>query len=761
MWHLWFLAAGVLHAPLYSSPPPVALLLASACALLVLSRRLWFSLPACVLAGLAFGSWQLQQKSSAQLPAEFEQQVFDLRFQVVSIPNRSGRSQVFLAQVLELRCGGRCPQLMNGRLRLSWYQSPQTPSGWQTLGAGQIWQAQVKLRRPRGFVNPGGFDYHAWLLAQDVIATGYLTRAGEYLGESFSLAAERSAIESRLAEQHASPYRRFWSALLIGEQAAIEQADWATLQATGTVHLLVISGLHISLVATWCFFLGALAARCAGLLHRGSNLWLMHCLPPVCASLGAAYYAALAGFTIPTQRALVACLVLMLCRLFGLNFSAFTLLGMAALAVGLMEPFAWMSSGFWLSFLAVAVLFYSLGGRGQVSAVGALVRAQMVLSVGLLLPLLALGQGTSLLSPIANLVAVPVVSVILTPLLLVAALCSGILPQVTQWLLPWMDWIFGYLWGFLEWVQARPVSLWWPAKPLSPVESGVAAMGVVLLLAPAGLQVRCLGAVWLCLALLPKPDADYLLRLTVLEVGQGTAVVLETPGQTWLYDTGPQFSEDFDAGSRIIAPYLRSRGVKDLSLMISHGDMDHAGGAAGIVSAFPIERLLYGEPLATLPGLGEPCHRGQSWQQGPVNWRVLWPPDSSKTGNNASCTLLLTLNPNTEPVRLLLPGDIDSRVEMQLLADLQAPVDWVLAPHHGSNSSSSLVFVRQLAARHVVFSAGFNNRYGHPHPRVVQRWRQAGAELYNTATDGALVFTWRSSGLEVERLRQSRRRLWH
>lgn len=755
MWHLWFLAAGVLHAPVYSSPPPLAVLLTIACVLLAFSRRLWSSLPACLLLGLAFGSWHLQQKCARQLLPEFEQQVFDLSFQVVSIPRQSGRSQVFLARVSESHCSGHCPQLDKGLMRLSWYQN------LQTVQSGQLWRAQVKLRRPRGFINPDGFDYHAWLLAQDVIATGYIARQGEYLGESFAWATERSQIETMLAANHASPYRRFWAALLIGEQAEIKAADWSVLQATGTVHLLVISGLHISLAATWCFVLGALVARFAGLLQPGSNLRLMHYLPPLSACLGAIYYAALAGFTIPTQRAMVACLVLMFCRLLGLNFSPFTLLGMAALVVGVLEPFAWTNSGFWLSFLAVAVLFYSLGGRGRMNAGSALVRAQLVLSIGLLLPLLSLGQGTSLVSPIANLIAVPVVSVVLVPLLLVATVCSGLLPQVAVFLLQLMDWIFGNLWWFLEWVQGWPISLWWPTKTLSAVELAIAVIGTVLLLAPSGLQVRCLGGVWVFLALLPRPEQDFLLRMTVLDVGQGTAVVVETPQQTWLYDTGPQFSEQFDAGSRIVAPYLRGRGVKNLNLIISHGDMDHAGGAEGIFSAFSIDQFLYGEPLPTFSDRGRPCRAGQIWQQDQVTWNVLWPHDSSVNGNNASCTVLLTVPTVSGDVRVLLPGDIDRHVEAQLLADLQAPVDWVLAPHHGSNSSSSINFVRQLAAQHVVFSAGFNNRYGHPHPRVIQRWEAVDAELYNTATDGALIFTWHSDGVKVERVRQTLRRLWH
>jgi competence protein ComEC len=759
VWHIWFLAAGVLQAPFYQTPLPWAPLLLAALSLYVVSRRAWATLPACLLLGLAFGTWHLQLKCNAQLAPQFERQSFDLIFQIVSIPRDGDRAQVFLARVKEVFCTeGVCPeelQLRSGRVRLSWYGNSKE------LEPGQIWRAQAKLRRPRGMVNPDGFDYHAWLLAQDVIATGYISRPGEYLGESFVWSSVRHGVDTQLARTHSSPYRRFWSALLIGEQSLMTQADWATLQATGTVHLLVISGLHIGLAATGCFLIGAVLARIMTLLHSGSNLRWMHYLPPLCACLGAISYAALAGFSIPTQRALVACLAIMSCRILGLHFSAFTLLGLAALAVAVTEPFASMSSGFWLSFLAVTVLFYCFGGRKRANAAGVVVRTQLILALGLLLPLLMFGQGASLVSPLANLVAVPVVSLVMVPLLLIAALCSQVLPELSSLLMQVLDWIFGWLWWFLEWMRDWPVPLWWPATALSPLTVLLAAVGVVLLLAPAGLQLRCLGGVWIFLALFIRPQPDFLLRLTVLDVGQGTAVLLETPGETWLYDTGPKFSEQFDAGSRIVAPYLRSRGVRQLNLIVSHDDMDHAGGAAGIDAAFRLSRVLYGEPVTTLPELGEPCRAGQSWWQDQVLWQVLWPVDGTQEGNSASCTLLLTVATDQGAIRLLLPGDIDRKVEAQLLEQFPEGVDWVLAPHHGSNSSSSLVFVRQLAARHVVFSAGFNNAYGHPHPRVVQRWETGGATLYNTATDGALVFTWRAQGLEVERLRHSRRRLWH
>jgi DNA internalization-related competence protein ComEC/Rec2 len=757
--YLWSFAAGIIHIPVYSFPWSVPLLSCAALGCLLLSRyqKIFMGALACAFLGMALGSWNLQRLCAAQLSPQFDQSVHTITFTIVSIPRKSPASQAFVAEINDVGCvGAECPmELLQRRVRLSWYRAQHD------LQTGQIWQGPVKLRRPRGTVNLHGFDYHAWLLAQDVVATGSVRKA-EHIGERWTWAGYRATLLESLLDSGESPYRRFWAALLIGEQSEISQDDWARLQATGTVHLLVISGLHVGLVAGWCFLLGAVFGRILGCCHRGSNALVMQWLPPLLACAGAAYYAALAGFSIPTIRALVACLALMLCRVFGLNLSPFTLLGVALAVVGLNEPLAWESAGFWLSFLAVALLFYVFSGRRQQKPLRAFLVTQPIMAVGLMLPLWLSGQSASLSAPVANLVAVPVVSFLLVPGLLLSALIHPVIPAAAYWLLRGMDQVFTWLWWWLGMLQDLPVLLWWPSHQLTTLDLLLIGAGVVLLLAPAGLRVRGIGALWLVIALGAVQRPDYLLRVTVMDVGQGQAVILQTPGKTWLYDAGPAFSDNFDAGSRIVAPYLRHLGVRQLDLMISHADLDHAGGAQSIATAFRVDRLIVGETLDTLPGAGELCRQGQSWQEDSVTFTIVWPPEDHRlSGNNSSCVLLVEVPTEDGVARLLLPGDVDRSVERKLLEVLADPVDWVLAPHHGSNSSSSYRLLYRLRPQHVVFSAGYKNRYGHPHPKVEQRYAEMGTASYNTATDGALVFTWRPDGLEVAKAREQRVRLWH
>lgn len=760
MLYLWSFAAGIIHIPVYSFPWSVPLLAGATLLCLVLSRWKIAVAPvfACGFLGMAIGSWNLQRICDAQLSPQFDQSIQRITFTIISIPRKNPTAQSFLARVDAIDCAGdECPiELRQRRIRLSWYRAQEN------LQAGQIWQGTVKLRRPRGLVNPHGFDYHAWLLAQDVVATGSVRKADQ-IGNRWTWAGYRAALMDDLLSESDSAYRRFWAALLIGEQSEISQQDWARLQATGTVHLLVISGMHIALVAGWCFFLGSMLGRVLGCCHRGSNALIMQWLPPVLACAGAAFYAALAGFSIPTIRALTACLALMLCRVWGVNLSPFTLLGGAVAVVGLSEPLAWESAGFWLSFLAVALLFYVFSGRKTQKPLQAFLLTQPMMALGLTLPLWLNGQGASLTGPLANLVAVPVVSFVLVPALLIAALVQPLLPGVTRWLVTLLDRIFDWLWWCLGFFQDIPASLWWPGHTLGNLDLILLATGVLLLLAPAGLMVRGIGVLWLLIALNTEDRPDYLLRLTVMDVGQGQAVVIQTPGKTWLYDTGPAFSDQFDAGSRIVAPYLRHLGVRRLDLMVSHADLDHAGGAQGVVSALRVDKLMYGEPLDLVPERSERCTQGQTWQEGAVSFSILWPPEShSYSGNNSSCVLLLELSlPQGVVTRLLLPGDVDRSVEYQLLEWLPQPVAWVLAGHHGSQSSSSYRLLYRLRPEHAVFSAGYKNRYGHPHPKVEQRYAEVDAQTYNTATDGAVIFTWREQGLEVIKARERWPRLWH
>jgi competence protein ComEC len=547
---------------------------------------------------------------------------------------------------------------------------------------------------------------------------------------------------------------------LIGEKSDISQKDWDTLQATGTVHLLVISGLHIGLIATWGFMLGALAGRLLGCLHRGSNALVMQLIPPLLACACGAFYAALAGFSIPTVRALTACLALMLCRASGVTLSPFILLGIAVVMVGINEPLAWQNAGFWLSFLAVALLFYVYTGRPKQVPVRVFFSTQLMMAIGLTLPLWLVGQGTSMVGPASNLVAVPVVSFVLVPALMVVALIHPLLEGLAVWLLQWMDQVFTWMWLWLDLLQTLPAALWWPTHTLTTLDLLLVGAGVVLLLAPAGLSVRGIGGLWLLMALASPSEPDYLLRATVMDVGQGQAVILQMPGQTWLYDAGPAFSESFDAGSRILAPHLRRLGVHRLNMMVSHADLDHAGGAAAVLATFDVERLMAGERLEGTR-TEEPCRQGQTWQVDSVTLSILWPPSDAYTGNNSSCVLLVEFLAAEERVRLLLLGDVDRGVERELLNVLLEPVDWILAPHHGSNSSSSYRLLYRAQPQHVVFSAGHQNRYGHPHPKVLKRYEEMRATPYNTATDGALVFTWTEDGMAVTKTREREARLWH
>lgn len=758
MFYLWCFAAGLIHIPIYSFPWSIELLLGSALGCVVLARlRLPFvKYFAYVLLGMAVGSWNLQRLCDAQLPPAFDHTSAHLTFKIVSIPKNNPDSAVFLAHVDEVHCAATtvCPDIKNRKVRLSWYR-PKTE-----VAAGQVWRATVKLRRPRGFINPHGFDYHAWLLGQDVVATGSVAKDAVAQGQSRVWAWYREALSDSLLRLSVSENRRFWAALLIGEQSGISQTDWSTLQATGTVHLLVISGMHIGLVAGWCFLLGGFAVRLATFFHRSSNALVGQFIPPLMACVGAGGYAALAGFSIPTVRALVACLALMACRMSGVNLSGFTLLGMALVIVGICEPLAWENAGFWLSFLAVGLLFYVFSARLRQNAFAGFLRTQPIMALGLMLPLLMLGQPFSLTGPVANLVAVPVVSFLLVPGLLIAASVHTVFPVIAEGLLQLMDVIFNWLWIFLQWLESWPAALWWPAKPFSFWALALIAGGTLLVLAPAGLAVRGLGFLWLAAGIFVGEEPDYLLRVTVMDVGQGQAVVLQTPTETWLYDAGPAYSDQFDAGSRIVVPYLRRIGVRQLNMMVSHADLDHAGGVAGVTDAMQLNRVFYGEPLGDLPE-GEFCHQGQAWQAGGVKFFVLWPPAGRhNSGNDSSCALLVEFESAGDTVRLLLPGDISKVSERRLLGQLP-PIDWLLAPHHGSRSSSSYHLLYRARPRHVVFSAGYRNRYGHPHPKIEDRYREIGAELYNTAEDGALVFTWTQRGMEIERARERRAKLWH
>jgi competence protein ComEC len=608
-----------------------------------------------------------------------------------------------------------------GLMRLAWYDGPP-------VNSGERWRLAVKLKRPAGLLNPHAFDYDAWLLAQRIGATGTI-KDGQRLSEARW--AWRAGIRQRLQAVEAHGRNAALAALVLGDGAGLGREDWQVLQDTGTVHLLVISGQHVGLLA------GVVYLLIAGLARYG--LWpnRLPWLPWACglafsAALG---YGLLAGFDVPVRRACVMIGLVLLWRLRFRHLGAWWPLLLALNAVLLLDPLASLQPGFWLSFAAVAVLIFTFGGRlGHWRWWQTWPRAQWLIAIGLGPLLLVLGLPISISGPAANLLAVPWISLVVLPPALLGTLLLP-LPYVGEGLL----WLAG---GLIDWLfkvlglMAGQLPAWVPeAIPLWAWALG--ALGALLLLLPRGVPVRPLG--WPLLLVLMFPPRPLLpegvAEIWQLDVGQGLAILVRTRHHTLLYDSGPRFG-DFDLGERVVVPALRKLGVDGLDLMLlSHADADHAGGALAVVKGLPVARVLSGEPAA-LPAelLAEACESGQRWTWDDVRFQ-LWQWRSAADGNQKSCVLQVEANGE----RLLLTGDIDTAAERVLLdSPLAVPTDWLQAPHHGSRTSSSMALLTALRPKAVLISRGNGNSFGHPHPTVIARYQKRGMAIHDSAEQGAI-----------------------
>ena len=674
------------------------------------------------LALFLFGfSWACLSAQSAlddRLAAELDGRTLWLQGQVVGLPEvRDGVVRFELTAAQSRRAD------LPARLRLAWYAGPE-------LHAGETWRLAVRLKRPHGLVNPQSFDYEAWLLAQRIGATGTV-KTGQRVAAVEGPKAWRDSLRQRLLQVDAQGREGALTALVLGDASGLSAADWRLLQDTGTVHLMVISGQHIGLFATLLYGL------VAGLARLG---WWPRCWPWLpwacaCAFAGALAYGWLAGFEVPVQRACVMVGLVLLWRWRFRHLGVWLPFLIALLAVLLLEPLASLQPGFWLSFGAVAWLIVIFGGRlGAWSWWRTLVRAQWAMALGLLPLLLALGLTVSSSAPLANLFAVPWVGLAVVPLALLGTLLLPV-PMLGEGLL----WLAG---GLLEllFVLLGQMAAWLPAWLPSalPLWSwALVVCGVLVLLLPTGVPLRGMG--WLLLLPLfyspnPRPLPGQA-EVWMLDVGQGTAVLLRTHGHDLLYDAGARFG-DFDMGERVVLPSLRARGVDKLDLMlISHADNDHAGGAQAVARAMPVERVLSGEPRG-LPAVlqASACEAGQSWQWDGVKFAT-WRWAQAADSNQASCVLLVEANGE----RLLLTGDIDSYAEQALLeSEFDVRADWLLVPHHGSRSSSSPAFVRAVAPHAALLSRGHLNTFGHPHAEVIERYAALPARLYDNVELGAV-----------------------
>lgn len=721
---------------------------------------------AAALAGFAWAAAMGQVRLADALPEENEGRDIRVTGIVAGLPQAYENGVRFDFAVEQANAA------VPSRISLAWYRGWRLEESdeWhelQELHAGERWQLTVRLKRPHGNLNPHGFDYEAWLFERGLRATGYVRADdGNRRLEAFvwrpGHAVERLREMVRARFLRALPehdYAGVLVALAVGDQRAIDGGQWQLFARTGLSHLMSISGLHVTMVA-------ALGAWLVSFFWRRRPALMLR-LPAQKAAAAAGWatafaYCLLAGFGVPAQRTLTMLTVVALALWLGRAASGSRVLALALLAVLLLDPWAVLSAGFWLSFGAVALLFFVSAGRlAPRHWLAEWGRAQWAVTLGLLPALLALFQQFSLVSPLANAVAIPAVSFVVTPL----ALAAAVLPFDALLLLAHQ--LLAWLMAFVEWLAELPLAVWQQHAP--PVWAvGLAALGCAWLLLPRGFPARGVGAVLIFPLLLVEPTrpAEGELRLTVLDVGQGLAVHAQTARHDLVYDTGPQFSPDANSGNRILLPYLRAAGVRRLDgLILSHEDKDHSGGALSLIDGLPVawamSSLPADHPFRDAPG-HRPCEYGQAWEWDGVRFEVLHPEaggyEAKRKSNDMSCVLKLTSAHGSA----LLTGDIET-ISEQALSKRQGErlrAEVLLAPHHGSRTSSSPAFLAAVAAKTVVFPVGYRNRFRHPNEAVWRRYEETGAQLLRTDREGAVTVEFAA----LRRLtfeRAARRRYWH
>lgn len=770
----WLAGIGV-HLTQRVLPPPSIHLATMAIGLAagVLARRFtrwrWLALASAAALGWSIAGWHASCRLADVLDPALEGRDLVMAGTVASLPQRGPTGLRFRFDVEEARLDGS-PVTVPRRVALGWYggfdEDPALAGPQAELRAGQRWRFTVRLRQPHGNANPHGFDYELWLFEQRLRATGYVRDAPVLLLERAAghpverlRQSIRDAIERRVADRRTAGVI---AALAVGDQGAIASDDWEVFRATGIAHLVSISGLHVTMFA-W------LAAALIGAAWRRSERAMLALPAPAAARWGgviaAAAYALLAGFGIPAQRTVLMLAAVALLPTLGVRWPWPLVLLAAAALVTLADPWALLQPGFWLSFVAVGLLIASGGRdaeapppRGRALVRDAL-RNQAVATLGLAPLTLIFFQQISLVGFAANLVAIPLVTLLITPLALLGVLAAPLWGAAA--------WLVDQLIAMLGALAALPGAVWQaPAAPW-PVQL-VALVGAALAVLPLPWRLRTIGAVAMVplVFAVPERPPSGRFELVAVDVGQGTAVLVRTHRHLLVVDAGPQYSRTSDAGARVLMPLLRARGERRIDTMVaSHRDVDHVGGMASLLRGVPTDRLLHSldpdHPLLATGVVHAPCRAGDHWTWDGVRFDVLHPlADAPATRPNArSCVIRVSAG----TASAMLPGDIEREQELALVArhgDALAS-DVLVAPHHGSRTSSSAPFLEAVRPTLAVVQSGYRNRFGHPAPDVLARYREAGVAL--RASPGCGAWTWRSGdppGAGVCQ-RDVARRYWH
>lgn len=721
--------AGDLTLQTFSSLPSLTLIFGITIIVIIICFYFKRYLPLAFMLGFAYTAWYAHNILSWELPKELEGKPHLVTGCVASIPVTDYKQVHFLFAL----------ENTSALIRLSAQNFPQL------FHVGDKWQLQVRLKRIHGSQNAGAFDYEAWAMQKGLRASGSIISSVEnkFLSHHwyhFPIAQIRERLlvkmQKHLPDSVGSPWL---IALVIGERIGIKPDDWQVLRNTGTNHLMAIAGLHIGMIAGFAHTLVSIVWRCIPTLV----LLFPAQLAGGCAALFTAFlYSALAGFSIPTQRACIMLTVFIIALLLRRNISAWTAWSLAMILVLLLNPLSVLTESFFLSFATIALIIYGMSARlaptGWWWKWG---RVQWVIGLGLIPITLALFQECSLVSFLANSVAIPWLGIFILPFCFLSGIFLFLYEPFGAILLFIASKSLAGLWCVLSWFSHFHFAAWQQAIPNTGIFL-LTVLAFILLLIPAGMPGRWLGMLWLLPLVLyqyPTPEKGNF-WLTLLDVGQGLSVVVQTKSHVLVYDAGPKYSENFDMGASVVVPYLRTNGTKTLDmLVVSHGDNDHIGGAPFIIHSLPVTMIKTSVPEKITNHTAELCLAGTAWEWDGVKFDFIYPTvNELHLGNDSSCVLRVSNGTHA----ILLTGDVEKFAEKQMLQKVPQylPASILIAPHHGSKTSGVEQFVNAVHPSYVLYATGYRNRYHFPHVSVVRSYTEMNSQQFSTAECGEIQF---------------------
>ena len=716
-----------------------------------------------LILGFLWTLWRVDMILAQKLPIAIENQDITINGVVINLPQSNHYSWRFDFMPKPMK---NWPN--PGKIRLSWYGKPP-----QALRPGQHWQLTVRLKPARGLLNPNVFDYSKYLFINRIMAIGHVRPKGKSQLLSQASAFNIDNLRYHLAQEIKKTLKTQAStpmiiALAVGDKHDISPEQIDILQKTGTIHLMAISGLHIGFIAWLAFWIGSFFYK-----SQTAILWLpaprfaaIFCL------IAAFSYALLAGLSLPTQRAFIMVAVVAFSIVFARKTAISVTLAFALLLVLLWDPLAVLSAGLWLSFFAVAVIFYAQTGRREPQQQSTLskwglgtLKTQLAVTLGLFPVLLAIFGYIPLSSLPANFIAIPWVSFVVVPLTLLGTALISVFPSIGSILLNLAANTLDSLWVSLDYLANFEWNLW--QQHIPPTWTVITALiGIAILLLPRGFPAKWLGIIWILpiFLILPNHPNRGEIWFTLLDVGQGLAAIIRTQNYVLIYDTGPKYRSGFNTGKAVIVPFLQAQGIQEIDkLIISHGDNDHSGGADSVLKQLKVKQILSSVPERYKKNNSQPCQAGQYWQWDKVTFEILHPnnPKTIKKKNNRSCVLKIT----TQGGSILLTGDIEKTIEYKIIKKYPKALksDILIAPHHGSGTSSTEAFIDIVKPKIALFSTGYKNRFRHPKKSIVERYKRRKIKLWNTAEVGAISFriSPKTGISEPSLARQTMKRYWH